>query len=176
MKSGQILEDYRSRSDFISQYEFGGQLLKKSHAKVRRPFSGSRAMHFVFSVKDPRYGRKLLESQKKRQIEKKMMFLAKKFSIQIKERNIQYGLIQFVCSSKSKINLGNYLRSLTGIIARIIMEKEKGSNLIGKKFFAQRPFSRILRIKKYSIALWKAQTRSLIVANFISLPKVFNSA
>jgi len=94
----------------------------------------------------------------------------------MKEKNIQYGLIQFVCISKSKIDLGNYLRSLTGIIARIITEKEKGSSQIGKKFFAQRPFSRILGIKKYSIALWKSQIQSLIAANFISLPKVLNSA
>ena len=173
--STKLLKDYRARTDFISIHEFGGCLLRKSHAKEQRPFSRTRSMHFVFSIQK-KWSQHLQNKKIRTKIEKKLITLAKSFQIKLKTRKFHSGMIQIVLQTNTKKELNDFLRSFSGVVARTITGIEKGSTPLKEKFFIQRPFSRILKIKRYQFAINSLQINALKQAQMIFEPAILSSA
>lgn len=170
-----LLKDYRARTDFISVHEFGGKLLKKSHAKEERPFSRTRSLHFIFSIQK-KWAQDLNKKKTRIKIEQKLNALAKTFQIKLKSRKFHSGMIQIILKANSKAELNNFLRSFSGLVARTATGVEKGSTPLKQKFFLQRPFSRILKTKRYQTAMSSTQTKALKLAGMIFEPTILNSA
>ncbi len=172
----QLLQNYRQKTEFMTHHEFGGQLLQKSHAKTSRPYSRSRKMHFVFSVRELKWGKKLLLQKERRRLDRRIEVLKKRFSIRISARKYQMGMIQLICQSDSRSSLNHFLRSFTGQIARQLSGAEKGTQKISESFFTQRPFSRILKKWKFVQIMQAKQTRQLVLALMIPATPIFSSA
>jgi hypothetical protein len=109
---------------------FGGSLLKNSHAKTARPFSPKASMHIV--LKANTYVLKYYDRRVELLIEKQ----ARKQLIKIYAMQNVGNHIHLVLRAKNKVILQNFLRSIGGLIPRLLGQ----ANL-----WVQRPFSRIIR-------------------------------
>src|SRR5690606_26245372 len=112
-----------------SKTAFGGDLLKKSHAKVKRPFSPKASMHFV--LKANKYVLKHYDQR----VEKLIRRQAKKHFVKIYHLANPGNHIHLVLKVKDKNYLKAFLRSICGLIPRLLKQT---------KLWMQRPFSRIL--------------------------------
>lgn len=141
---------------------FGGSLLKNSHAKKARPFSAKASMHVVLKARSHS-----LRHYDQR-VEKLIEYQAKKHFVRVYRLANPGNHIHLVLKAKSRILLSNFLRSICGLIARLL----KISHL-----WAQRPFSRILRwgrefkrLQNYiSLSNYEAQGYSRRQARFMLL-------
>jgi len=109
---------------------FGGSLLKNSHAKTARPFSPKASMHVVLKANDH-----VLKHYDQR-VDKLIGQQAKKHFIKIYSLQNVGNHIHMVLKAKNKFLLNSFLRSICGLIPR----------LLGKLgLWVQRPFSRVIR-------------------------------
>lgn len=146
-------------NDFKFQKEFGGAHLNKSHAKNARPISFKKSMHLTLRSSKAK-GEKSFRFNKNRilKIESVVRTQAKKFGIEIyKFANVGNHLHMLVQVS-TRIGFISFLRSISGLIARISLGAERGNaKLKGTAhFWDQRPWTRILltwtefiNVKKY---------------------------
>lgn len=109
---------------------FGGNLLKKSHAKSARPFSSKASMHIVLKANS--YALKHYDLRVEKLIERH----AKNNYIKIYSLQNIGNHIHLVIRAKNKDLLKCFLRSICGLIPRLL----KTANL-----WVQRPFSRIIK-------------------------------
>ena len=154
-KSQQLLFD----QSFKIQKEFGGALLKKSHAKKARPISTKHAMHVTLrSSKAKNEKSFLLNRQRRLQIEAKIHELAKKFGIKIYKLAIVGNHIHLLLRATYRRGFIYFLRAIAGIIARIALGAQRGQLKLADsdKFWDQRPWTRLLawtrdfeNVKKY---------------------------
>ncbi len=139
---------------------FGGDLLKKSHAKVKRPYSPKMSMHVVLKAR-----RSCLQHYDQR-VESIIKRQACKHCIKIYDLVNVGNHIHMVIQTHRKELLSNFLRAVTGLISR---------KLQAVKLWMQRPFSRIVRwgrafttIKNYmTINKYQAQGYSRREARFM---------
>jgi hypothetical protein len=159
MKSKQkLLFDYRENTRFISRSEFGGSLLKKSHAKSARPLSRKNSVHLVFRARYSRF----LQKSIRLKIHQVLVRNAGIFSIRIKGVRYNRDNLQLIIYGKNRQQLQNFLRAVSGIISRIVLKREKGRpGKIG--LWLSRPFSRILIVRKIKVVFNQTQ-QSLIAA------------
>jgi len=138
-KGQQLLLD----QSFKIKREFGGSLLKKSHAKTARPISDKEAMHIVLKSTMAKGTYSMLNKDRPRRIRKSIDAQAKRFYVKIYEyANVGNHLHILVRASDRKLFKG-FLRSISGLIARITLSAERGSAK-KIKFWDQRPFTRIV--------------------------------
>lgn len=132
---------------FLSEKSFGGALLKKSHAKKPRPISTKKAMHLTLRSTKAKGTRSFLLSHARAlKIEKSIRTQANKFGVKIyRYANVGNHLHLLLLASQRK-GFINFLRSISGIIARIALGAEKGQAKLedNSKFWDQRPWTRIL--------------------------------
>lgn len=176
MKSRHLLNHYRQKTKFMSLHEFGGALLKKSHPKTARPISKQKTLHFVLSVRDPKWARNVMNYQNQRKMLRLLKNLARRFEIKWQGCRFDHGHIQILCRTKSRKRLNSFLRSSTGLIARSITGAQKGIKNKGKRFFAQRPFSRILEGKVSIPAMSEKQLAILSDCQLIPRINYWSSA
>lgn len=174
-KDRQLLLD----STLNSKKEFGGALLKKSHAKKARPISTKQAMHVTLRSSQARGEKSFLANRKRAaEINSKVHSLAKKYGIKIYRYANVGNHIHLLVRASYRRGFIAFLRSISGIIARIAMGVERGKVLDTKEqalsqskaikmsqnqskesvmgFWDQRPWTRILswatdfnNVKKY---------------------------
>jgi hypothetical protein len=133
---------------------FGGPLLK-GHARQARPFSKRLPMLFVMKSAPKAHGRyDLLRYQ--RLIQKVLGRLARKMRIQVIAYSQLNGRhIHFVIQSPSREAQANFLRALSGLVARAVWSAERGRPAKNvKNFWAQRPYSQLLSPGP-ELSLWK---------------------
>lgn len=146
-----------------SQYKiFGGSLLKRAHARTQRPLSSKDFTHIVFksdiAVKNEKADLRM--SKKRIQIENIIRKNIKSFGIRIHKLAIASNHIHILISFKSRSKYFHWTRSITGLIARLMLSAERGlaaakkstddsmkmtSNEIRKiNFWSHRPFTRVV--------------------------------
>lgn len=141
-----------------SFWEFGGALLRQSHAKVRRPISTKTKMLIVLSSPQAkgRYSFHFFQKTLKQ-------LLARTSRIhEIKIYDIYNGghHLQLVVQTRSRNKLQDFIRSVTGQMARLILKAEKGRPH-SQSLWTHRPYTRWLRHTRFSILQkdWVLQDR-----------------
>ena len=145
---------------FEVEKEFGGAHLKKSHAKKARPVPIKKTMHLTLRSSKAK-GDKSFRYDKNRikKIDTVVRAQAQKFGVEIyRFANVGNHLHLLVKASYRK-GFIYFLRSISGIIARIAMGAERGKAKLSESargFWDQRPWTRILltwtefkNVKKY---------------------------
>lgn len=114
----------------LNRSAFGGSLLKRSHAKTKRPFNSKLSMHVVLKA------RKSCLKHYNRKVEKIIERQARRHRIKIYNMQNVGNHIHLVLKTSAKIQLSNFLRATTGLISK---------KLKAIALWPQRPFSRIVR-------------------------------
>jgi len=150
----QLLSD-----EFKVEKEFGGGLLKKSHAKRPRPISLKKTMHLTLRSTKARGEKSFLHNKERmRKIEKVVRTQAQKFGVEIYRYANVGNHLHLLVKANYRAGFIAFLRSITGLIARIALAAERGkAKLHGTTgFWDQRPWTRILstwtefnNVKKY---------------------------
>ncbi|NCN40915.1 hypothetical protein GW916_06660 [bacterium] len=155
---------------FADRYCFGGSGLKKSHAKNSRPLSSKSAVHVVFKRSSiDAFNRQIAPfASKDSLLRHTALKLGKKFNVKIYNVRTSSSDIQILLRFTKRRQFQNFLRAFAGLIARKFLRAERGSarkydtlyakyeggqsdpakgaTLVkeGCRFWAQRPFSRIV--------------------------------
>ncbi len=133
--------------NFKIRRNFGGSLLKKSHAKTARPFSSKETLHLVFRSTMATGKNSLLHPFNARKVEKIILKQAYKWGIKIYELANVGNHIHLLVLAKERRLFKAFIRAVTGLIARFVLRAERG-RAKNVKFWDQRPFSRIVAWKK----------------------------
>lgn len=152
-------KQYLLSDEFTVAKEFGGSLLKKSHAKKPRPISTKNSMHLTLRSSQAKGEKSFLASQKRRLlIDKKIREVANKFGVSVYKIAIVGNHIHILLRATYRRGFVSFLRSITGVIARIVLGAERGrAKLAGAaRFWDQRPWTRVIawmrdfaNVKKY---------------------------
>ena len=119
---------------------FGGPLLKNSHAREVRPFTRQADLHLCLQARALPLKRNFWRPDKKRGIHIILRRQARRHSVKLKWFSIEANRIQIVVTTKQRKNVSNFLRSICGLIARRVLEIEKGSGkLKSKSLWVGRP-------------------------------------
>lgn len=134
---------------------FGGSLLK-GNAKVRRPLSTKEAIHLVLKSEKAIGSRSMLSRRNVNHVDKLIRRQAKLGGIRI-FRFVNVGNhLHLVIRIQNRKCFAKFIRSVTGLIARHVMENERGkergdeySNSMSRalrktKFWISRPFTRLI--------------------------------
>ena len=142
MRRGQIQFEFIGKNP---RSDFGGSLLKNSHAKGRRPFSPKKPMHIVmrsslargqFSMRHPKHIQRIKEIIKTH---------SHASGVRVYRFANSGNHLHLLVLTRSMHALRRFLRAVTGLIARYILKTEKTRPLPqGVAFWDQRPFSRIV--------------------------------
>lgn len=131
---------------------FGGSLLKKSNAKEKRPISTKHAMHIVLRSSHAHGHRSFLKRTHSRAIDKILKGQARRWGIRLYRYENVGNHLHILLKTGHRKWLQGYLRSITGLIARMILGAQRGhAKLI--RFWDGRPFSRIVAWGKAYMAL-----------------------
>ena len=137
--------------DFKRKLAFGGNL--RSHAKSARPVSTKHPMHLVLRSSLARGERSFLA--RGRRVEQILRRQAERFNLRLYDVANAGNHLHVVVRARSPRGLKNFLRAVTGILARVSLGAERGRPKL-TKFWDVRPFSRIVtwgadytRMKEY---------------------------
>jgi len=129
--------------DMKNKKIFGGSLLKNSNPKEKRPISTKHPMHIVIRSTKAKGQRNFLTKPHKKAIKLILEGQAKSWGIRLYRFENVGNHIHILLRTGHRKWLSNYLRSITGLIARQVLGAERGK---GKdiKFWDARPFSRVI--------------------------------
>lgn len=122
--------------------DFGGSLLK-GNAKEKRPISTKRAMHLVLRSSLAKGERSFLQSGRKKQIRTLIESAAKTHGIRLYRQANSGNHLHLLILPSSRKAFQAFIRSITGLIARITLGVERGKAK-SLRFWDQRPWSRIV--------------------------------
>jgi REP element-mobilizing transposase RayT len=146
--------------EFQEEKEFGGARLNKSHAKKSRPIAVKKTMHLTLRSSKAKGDRSFrYDKNRIQKIDKVVKTQARKFGVEIyRFANVGNHLHLLVRASYRR-GFISFLRSISGIIARIALRAERGCAKLSEStrgFWDQRPWTRILftwtefkNVKKY---------------------------
>lgn len=146
-RPSQQLLDYQ----FKVEKEFGGSLLKKSHAKKPRPISTKQTMHLTLRSSKAKGPYSFLATHQRRVlIDKKIHEVAAKFGVSIYRLAIVSNHIHILIRATYRRGFISFLRAITGIIPRIVLSAERGQAKLSEttRFWDQRPWTRVIAWQK----------------------------
>src|SRR5471030_2165101 len=120
---------------------FGGVYLKNSNPKEKRPISTKRSMHLVLRSSMAKGGLSFLKRDNK--IREIISIQGKKHGVKIYRQANGGNHLHLMVLPRSRDAFNNFIRSISGIIARLILGAERGCAK-GIKFWDKRPFTRIV--------------------------------
>ena len=126
---------------------FGGELLKKSHAKTKRPVTTKSAMHVTLRSSMAVNERSFLYKGKTDRIRDVINNQAKRFDIKIYNFAINSNHLHLLVKLQYRDSYNKFIRAISGIIARIALGAEKGKAVLKdllQRFWDALPFSRIV--------------------------------
>jgi hypothetical protein len=136
---------------FSQRLSFGASLLKRSHAKTARPLSSKHALHVVLRSEIARGPRSLLK--KERLIHNLILKQGRRHRVKVFHVANGGDHLHLLVRFYKRRNFQNFLRAVSGLIARKTLGLERGRVLDSKecnstswlgKFWDQRPFTRIV--------------------------------
>ncbi len=124
---------------------FGGGLLKRAHARGPRPVSSKNYLHVVLKsdvavVSDYE---DLRLTKKKSKVMDIIKDNADSFGVRLHKVAIASNHIHLLISFKSRRKYFNWIRRITGLIARLMLNAEKGKPS-QKSFWTYLPFTRVV--------------------------------
>ena len=150
-----------------SSLDFGGSLLKNSHAKTPRPISTKRVMHAVLRASVCKGPLSFLLSKNSKVIDRVLESQGLLHGVKIYKVAKAHNHIHLVLLPRSRESFIAFLRSITGLIPRLLLGAQKGSP-IGKVFWDKRPWSRIISWgKEYKLVLKYLEQNMLEAFGFI---------
>jgi len=111
------------------RFSFGGSLLKKSHAKTKRPFSRKLAIHVVLRSTKAVGGQSLLRQG--RRVDEALFEEASRQSVKIHAAANAGNHLHLLVQAPSREHLSAFLRAVSGRIAMIATGARKGSPILG---------------------------------------------
>lgn len=138
---------------YQASFAFGGSLLKNSHAKLKRPISTKKPMHLVLRSSLARGAKSFLKAKNSARIRAIIKKQAQINGVKIygvANRGDHFHLLVRPRSRKAYLN---FVRAITGLVARVITNTQRGKVLskaadsgqrTAASFWDQRPFSRIV--------------------------------
>jgi hypothetical protein len=120
---------------------FGGAYLGNSNPKTARPISTKRSMHLVIRASMAKGNLSLLKKEK--EIQRIISKQAKSFGIKVYRSANGGNHLHMIVLPRSRSSFHGFVRSITGLIARLILGAEK-ANPRGLKFWDKRPFTRVI--------------------------------
>ncbi|WP_158320218.1 hypothetical protein [Bdellovibrio bacteriovorus] len=131
--------------------QFGGKLLRNSHAKTARPLSLKKTMHVVLSSESARGEWAFEKSKNKKIIETVLKSQARKYGISLNEIACAGESLHVRIRLRKRRTFAPFIRAVSGMLALMITGAGKTRKL-KKKFWDQRPWTRILEeIRGYSV-------------------------
>jgi putative transposase len=143
MAKKQLLLD----KSFQFKSEFGGDLLKSANARSARPISTKEAMHIVLRSSYAKGKNSMLEKSRVDHIDKLIRKHAKNFGVKIYQYANVGNHIHLLVLASHRGFFKNFLRTISGLIARAVLGAQRGSAK-KIKFWDQRPWSRVVKWKK----------------------------
>ena len=123
--------------------QFGGSLLKNSHAKIKRPISTKRAMHVVLRSTLAKGEWSFLRTINAKRIDQILKTQALRHGVKLYRFANSGNHLHLLILPRSRDAFNSYMRSISGLIARLVTGSERGSKG-GGSFWDARPFSRII--------------------------------
>jgi hypothetical protein len=120
---------------------FGGAYLKNSNAKVARPISFKKSMHLVMRSSYAKGEYSFLKRDKK--IQEIIGTQSKAFGVKVYRQANGGNHLHLVILPRSRSAFNGFIRAISGLIARAVLDVERGRAL-GFKFWDKRPFTRIV--------------------------------
>jgi putative transposase len=142
MKKKQLLLD----KSFKFRSEFGGDLLKASNPKVARPMSTREAMHIVLRSSIAKGKFTMLDETRAKRIDRLIKKHARNFGVKIYQYANVGNHIHLLVLASHRDFFKYFLRTISGLIARVVLGVEKGSAR-QIRFWDQRPWSRVVKWK-----------------------------
>ncbi len=118
---------------------FGGDLLKNSNAKAKRPFSPRAAIHVVMRT---RGAFSLLKRGRRARIAQIVETLAKRQFVHVHRFANAGNHLHFLVECREKERFQNFLRAVSGAIA-LLVKLEEGQTRT-ESFWLQRPWTRLV--------------------------------
>lgn len=124
---------------------FGGSTLRRSHARGPRPVSSQHYLHVVLkSDAVVLYKDNDLRLTRKRSLVSAILKdKVNEFGVKLHKVAIASNHIHLLISFKSRRKYFNWIRRVTGLIARLMLDAERGKPS-RKSFWTYRPFTRVV--------------------------------
>ena len=132
---------FSKKFKYVSSTAFGGERFARYNPSSSRPLAAHVPVHVVLRSDVAKGGRSLLRFDK--DVRSIVFLRAKALGIKIKEFANVGNHIHLVVMLPSVRVWGDFIRSITGLIARLVMGAERGS-AVGERFWVGRPWSRIV--------------------------------
>jgi REP element-mobilizing transposase RayT len=153
------------------RFAFGGSLLKKSHAKSKRPFSKRLAVHLVLRSSRATGSRSLLRQE--RRVSEVLLEEAAVRGVKLHGAANAGNHLHLLVQAPSREQLSAFLRAISGRIAMLASGARKGRPLSSggapqaMRFWDQRPFSRLVSVgRDFTNVLRYISLNSTEVAGF----------
>jgi len=148
---GRARQAYLPSLQTLSLKEFGGSLLK-GNARDARPLSLKRPIHLVLKSSMAKRERSFLHPIRAKRIRETVTRLARLKRIRVYRYANSGNHLHLVIRTRSRKTYLDFIRSLSGILARLTLAKERGLAQQSRnsaesprlKFWDSRPFTRIL--------------------------------
>jgi REP element-mobilizing transposase RayT len=152
MKKKTSLTQRRPRQLFLDKSlkvsrVFGGGLLKNSNAKSARPISTKESMHIVLRSSLAKGSLSMLRANRASKIRECVEAQAKRFQVKIYQFSNVGNHLHILVKAGHRALFKSFLRSITGLIARITLGVQRGAAK-SIKFWDYRPFTRIVAWKR----------------------------
>jgi REP element-mobilizing transposase RayT len=122
--------------------DFGGMLIK-GNARETRPISTKRPMHLVMRSTLAKGERSFLRPARARQLRSLVERASQKHGVKVYRFANSGNHLHMIVLPRSRDGFNAFIRSISGLIARLTLGVERGRAL-GLKFWDARPFTRIL--------------------------------
>lgn len=123
--------------------QFGGTLLKKSHAKIARPISTKHAMHVVLRSSQARGEWSMRAHKNRKHIENILKAQAQRFGVKLLEFANGGDHLQMVLRIPDRDSFHSFLRTVSGMIAMKVSDSAK-TRALKTKFWDFRPWTRVV--------------------------------
>lgn len=122
--------------------DFGGSLLR-GNARERRPISVKRPMHLVLRSSMAKGENSFLRGKRDSQLKVLIHRMAKTKGVKVYRLANSGNHLHLIVLPSSREAFHSFIRSISGLIARLVLGVERG-RAQGLKFWDARPFTRIL--------------------------------
>lgn len=123
--------------------QFGGTLLKKSHAKVARPLSTKHAMHVVLRSSQARDEWSFRAHKNRKHIESILKAQAQRYGVKLLEFVNGGDHLQMVLKIADRVSFHSFMRAISGMIAMKVSGSAK-TRALKNKFWNFRPWTRVV--------------------------------
>ncbi|MCC7405672.1 MAG: transposase [Bdellovibrionales bacterium] len=144
---------------------FGGGSHQQSHPKAKRPFSRRHLIHLILKSSQAKGSRSFLHKNNSPRVNQLVRRQARLNGIQLNDYVNVGNHLHLLIKCAHRRQLIRFVRAVTGLIPRIILNCERG-NPLPKSFWDGRPFTKILALgRRTFLVIRKYFAKNRIQAN-----------